>query len=207
MASPFIVDFEKAIRGQELNETIINIKCWNGSSLKQVPMDGCEEGSVFRDHTLPEMCASRSMTDDVVASYQAEYDRLEYGEVFSFWLFSASGFDAEMNSDFNGVISQVKHEKVEKFRPSDRHGTHFHLCGNFRRKGPNQYERIAKRILGESGFNYVRRWNSLENLFQKEEIRTEPLTVDEIDCLLEYEKYKMLKNIARGTPIETIDIE
>eukprot|EP00397_Hematodinium_sp_SG-2012_P054140 GEMP01065091.1.p1 GENE.GEMP01065091.1~~GEMP01065091.1.p1 ORF type:complete len:217 (+),score=29.68 GEMP01065091.1:54-704(+) len=215
MAYPFVLDFVKAKRGREINEAFINISSSYNAGHAHIPTDGCEEGSTFRDIKLPKMCVRNSMPDDVITSHQAEYDRLEYGEVFSFWLFSASGFDAEMNSDFNGVISQVKHEKVEKFRPSDRHGTHFHLCGNFRRKGPNQYERIAKRILGESGFQYIRRWKVCRNLFQKEKIREEPLTMDEVECLFEYGKYKVLKSFRpnaipfgatlvdeKGTPLE-----
>eukprot|EP00397_Hematodinium_sp_SG-2012_P066446 GEMP01099613.1.p1 GENE.GEMP01099613.1~~GEMP01099613.1.p1 ORF type:complete len:104 (+),score=12.91 GEMP01099613.1:241-552(+) len=103
-------------------------------------------------------------------------------------------------------MSFLRHKKVEESQSSSAVREDYIIAARFK-ENPNKYEKICKRILGESGFNYVRRWNSLENLFQKEEIRTEPLTVDEIDCLLEYEKYKMLKNIARGTPIETIDIE
>eukprot|EP00397_Hematodinium_sp_SG-2012_P064770 GEMP01092310.1.p1 GENE.GEMP01092310.1~~GEMP01092310.1.p1 ORF type:complete len:229 (+),score=26.34 GEMP01092310.1:54-740(+) len=192
MAYPFVLDFVKAKRGREINEAFINISSSYNAGHAHIPTDGCEEGSTFRDIKLPKMCVRNSMPDDVITSHQAEYDRLEYGDEFSMWLFSASGFNAEYKLDFEGKITQLTHVKVEKSGPCDWYTTDYALSGRFRKKDPNVYERIFRRILGESGFNYVRRWKISKDLFVRENIRTEPLTTHEIECLLEYEKYKIL---------------
>eukprot|EP00397_Hematodinium_sp_SG-2012_P053237 GEMP01063428.1.p1 GENE.GEMP01063428.1~~GEMP01063428.1.p1 ORF type:complete len:332 (+),score=25.55 GEMP01063428.1:51-998(+) len=197
MESSFIVDLVKAKRGKEINEAVIYISCSKGGGHGHRPKVDCEEGNVFRDIVLPVECgykSSNSTRDDVVASLQAEYDRLQDGDVFSTWSFSASGYDSRMKVDFKGEMEILKHKKViDKSGPCDWYTEDFYLHGRFRAKGPNEYEQICKRILGESGFNYVRRWNILKNFFRREKIRTEPLTTDEIECLLEFEKYKLQK--------------
>eukprot|EP00397_Hematodinium_sp_SG-2012_P051889 GEMP01061062.1.p1 GENE.GEMP01061062.1~~GEMP01061062.1.p1 ORF type:complete len:222 (+),score=34.76 GEMP01061062.1:49-666(+) len=204
MLSSLHVDLAKSKKGQEISETFLNATEIRGGISWHQPDDLSEKGRAFRDFVLPIMCsdAFENPIPDLV------------GEEFTTWLLSAEGRTETHKGDYRGEMSFLRHKKVEESQSSSAVREDYIIAARFK-ENPNKYEKICKRILGESGFQYIRRWKVCRNLFQKEKIREEPLTMDEVECLFEYGKYKVLKSFRpnaipfgatlvdeKGTPLE-----
>eukprot|EP00397_Hematodinium_sp_SG-2012_P062014 GEMP01083015.1.p1 GENE.GEMP01083015.1~~GEMP01083015.1.p1 ORF type:complete len:227 (+),score=13.43 GEMP01083015.1:42-683(+) len=213
MASSLAVDFEKAMRGKEISEACIDVTGTFGFTSTE-----CSDSDDFRNRVLPHLCGQGSTspiefkssepTLQLIASYQKEYDELQDGDDFEFWFPSASARDADSgrNCDFFGRIKWMKSKKVSKNHGAFVHKSEFFsFFGVFRKRYlPNQYEIKWKRILGETVIEYVRDWRICKDRFIREEetVRNEPLTADEVDCLLEYEKYKFVKTHGKSTYLQ-----
>eukprot|EP00397_Hematodinium_sp_SG-2012_P057768 GEMP01072522.1.p1 GENE.GEMP01072522.1~~GEMP01072522.1.p1 ORF type:complete len:226 (+),score=16.34 GEMP01072522.1:48-680(+) len=186
-----IIDVVMVKRGKEIAEKFIDIACSRLSSGQYTPKDICKKGRKFRDEMLPKF-SNNSSNPDALAALTAEYDRLQCGETFTAW-YSYVNRNVEYFFHFDGQVERVTHKKVEAFSPCRWEVMTFNLVGSFKCEDANTYEKTAKRILGKTGFEYIRRWKICEHLFARKPLREEPLTADESECVLEYQKYRIWK--------------
>eukprot|EP00397_Hematodinium_sp_SG-2012_P061482 GEMP01081488.1.p1 GENE.GEMP01081488.1~~GEMP01081488.1.p1 ORF type:complete len:219 (+),score=23.74 GEMP01081488.1:37-657(+) len=192
MPSFFVTDIAKAHLGKELIAARIDVDAFPSggkSELVATEKNGCR----FREEVLPRRCLDRDGMPmlDVLAQHQAEFDQLDYGEVFTAAFFEAGGNQKSHEFDFRGRIDFIWHKKVKPRSPVVFYKKGYLFLGSFKKPEPCKYERIFKRIVGGTGFEYIRQWPVLRNLFATDGMQKDPLTADEVECLLEYLKSRV----------------
>eukprot|EP00397_Hematodinium_sp_SG-2012_P061333 GEMP01081047.1.p1 GENE.GEMP01081047.1~~GEMP01081047.1.p1 ORF type:complete len:231 (+),score=4.99 GEMP01081047.1:57-695(+) len=200
----FVTDMAKAHLGKELSAGI-NISSYTTGGKSQLAVSERIKGCRFRESELPRLCEDRHGVPipDVLAQHQAEFDQLDYGEVFTASFFKA-GSKEDSGFDFEARITFIRHKKVKLRSRVDVYRKGHYFEGIFKKPhtDPCKYERICKRIVGETGFEYIRQWPVLRNLFAANfatdgMMRRDPLTADEIECLLEYLKSCVQEDFSR----------
>eukprot|EP00397_Hematodinium_sp_SG-2012_P065383 GEMP01094969.1.p1 GENE.GEMP01094969.1~~GEMP01094969.1.p1 ORF type:complete len:225 (-),score=13.30 GEMP01094969.1:164-838(-) len=186
------VDFAMVKLGEELQECIEITQLYVSSTGTYGASDS-SHSALKTDH-LPEFCTNcfGYPIPGLLEDHIQKFDELCDGEIFEVVNCSAVGCYRE--DDFFGTIKILQYRKASPEHNYSVYLTYdYKLHGKFRGPRMNTFGRIWARIIGSETFNEYMFQNPIFRPFLTYgSKRTELLTIEEVEALLEWKKLKIL---------------